>query len=525
MKMQFSKHVLLKGSDRIAPPGEKLKKTNKAELMNVTVKLRSASILPDLLNPRVFKDFTPLSQTDFARKYGASEKDIQMVTLFAHHEGLSIVKTEPGKRTMELRGTIKQMEDAFKVHLSNYKSKKGKNFRGREGQIQIPVELEGIVEGIFGLDTRTIATPKYRTLKKAKANGTISYLPTEISSLYNFPKNATGKNQNIAIIELGGGYTIADITAYFGDLNLTPPNIVAVSVDGGSNSPSNPNSADAEVMLDIEMAGGIAPDANIVVYFTLNNNKSFLDAINEAIQSSSFKPAVISISWGSAEGSAGGWTSNALTAFNEAFQSAAVMGITVCAAAGDDGSEDNVNDKKVHVDFPASSPYVLACGGTHLSSSNNEVTSEVVWHDPNGGGATGGGVSDIFGLPAYQQNANVDLSLNTGKPGRGIPDIAGDADPSSGYTIRVDGQTMQIGGTSAVAPMMAGLIARINEANGAPAGFIHPKLYANPMVCRDIVQGNNITTTNKKGYTARQGWHACSGNGVPDGTKLLEALA
>jgi len=525
MKMQFSKHSVLKGSERPAPQAKKLEKIDKKELMNVTVKLRAKKALPDLLNPEVYKNFTPLTHEDFAKEYGAAGSDINLVTSFAHHVGLSIVRSEPHKRTMELRGTVKQMEDAFKVDLANYKSDKGKTFRGREGAISIPNELAGIVEGIFGLDTRVIATPKFRMLKKKKTNGTVSYFPTDISKIYNFPANATGKSQNIAIIELGGGYTTSDLASYFSDMKLNPPNVVAVSVDGGSNSPSNPNSADGEVMLDIEVAGGIAPDANIVVYFALNNNKAFLDAINEAIQSTSFQSAVISISWGSAEGPAGGWSTSALNAFNEAFQSAAALGITVCAAAGDDGSEDNVNDRKVHVDFPASSPYVLACGGTFLSTNNDVVTNEVVWHDSNGGGATGGGVSDVFGLPSYQSNAGVDVSLNTGKPGRGVPDLAGDADPNSGYTIQVDGQTMTIGGTSAVAPMMAGLIARINQNNGKPAGFINPKLYADPSVCRDITQGDNITTHNKKGYTARPGWDACSGNGVPDGTKLMEALS
>ena len=525
MKAQFSTYLPLKGSERKAPQGTKLKRTNKKELMNVTVRIRPAAPLPDLLNPAVFNKFIPLSREDFSKKYGASEKDIRLIGHFAHHQGLSIVKAEPAKRTMELRGTIKQMESAFKVQLSSYRDEKGKTFRGREGGIQIPQELDEVVEGVFGLDTRIIASPKYRLSKKAKTAGSVSYLPTQISDLYHFPADTTGKNQNIAIIELGGGYANADIAAYFAGLNLDPPNIIAVSVDGGSNSPTNPNSADAEVMLDIEVAGGVAPGAQIQVYFANNTNKSFLDAINEAIQNPDFKPAVISISWGSAEGSAGGWSTNSLNAFNEAFQSAAAMGITVCAAAGDDGSEDNVKDNQEHVDFPASSPYVLSCGGTHLSSSDNTITSEVVWHDSNGGGATGGGVSDIFELPAYQANANVGVSLNTGKPGRGAPDLAGDADPDSGYTIRVDGQTMQIGGTSAVAPLMAGLIARINEANGKPAGFIHPILYANPGICRDILLGNNITTVNKKGYTARPGWDACSGNGVPDGTKLMEALA
>ena len=525
----FSKHVLLKGSEKLLPKAKKLAKINKDELIDITIKLRAKKALPNLLDPAIYKNFKPITQQELSSVYGSSDADIKTVHAFAHHMGLSIVKTEVGKKTMQLRGSIKQMEAAFKVSLSSYKNEEGKTFRGRKGSIKIPQELDGIVEGVFGLDNRAIAKAKFMIAKKSKIEkgkksaASNSYYPTDISKIYNFPQNASGKNQTIALIELGGGYKATDISNYFKKLKIDTPHVVAVSVDGGSNSPGKPNGADGEVMLDIEVAGGIAPDATIVVYFASNTDQAFLDAINEAIQSTSYKPSVISISWGSAEGTAGGWTSSSMNAFNEAFQSAAAVGITVCAAAGDNGSKDNVNDKKVHVDFPASSPYVLACGGTLLSTNGDTILSEVVWHEPNGG-ATGGGVSDIFPLPTYQANANVVDSLNTGKPGRGVPDIAGDADPNSGYTVLVDGQTMTIGGTSAVAPMMAGLLALINELIGRQAGFIHPKLYANPSVCRDITEGNNITTSNKKGYTAAVGWDACTGNGVPDGIKLMGIL-
>ncbi len=452
------------------------------------------------------------------------------------------------------------MEDAFKVRLSNYKDEKGKVFRGRTGEIKIPAELEGIVEGVFGLDNRVIATPKFRISKSAKdakkgnvkgvkkghtkdakgKNGkkndgkkksaavasTPPYFPTQIAALYNFPPGLTGKNQCIALIELGGGYEIADITNYFKQMNLPVPNVVALSVDGAHNSPTTPGSADGEVLLDIEVAAGIAPDATIAVYFAGNTNQGFLDAINTAIHDTQFEPTIISISWGSAEGAAGGWTITSLNAFNESFQAASIMGITVCAAAGDDGSNDNVNDQKVHVDFPASSPYVLACGGTKLVAADGKISGETVWNeDPPSGGATGGGVSEVFPLPSYQSDAKVPVSLNTKKTGRGVPDISADADPNTGYTILVDGEQMQIGGTSAVAPMMAGLLARINQQKGKPVGFIHPVLYANPAVCRDITQGNNITVTKgKKGYTAGPGYDACSGLGVPDGTALMNIL-
>jgi kumamolisin len=528
MKSQFSKHVPLPGSEKSAPKGRKMAKTNKDSLINVAIKLRPKEPLPDLLSQGVNEQFTPLSPEAFSRRYGTSEADMEIVKSFAHNSGLSIVKTEAGKRILELRGTVAQMEKAFRISLTNYKDSSGCIFRGRKGAIKIPEELTGIVEGIFGLDNRKVAAPKFKvhsrkTKKPVKKAALRGYYPPEIAKLYNYPAHVTGKNQCIAIIELGGGFKTRDISAYFKTLKLPVPKVVAMAVGDGHNSPDGVNGADGEVMLDIEVAGGIAPGATIVVYFAENTGKGFLDAINEAIHSTQYKPAVISISWGSAEGNAGGWTASASKAYNEAFQSAATLGITVCAAAGDNGSGDNVKDKKVHVDFPASSPYVLACGGTLLKTDGNKITSEVVWHESDGG-ATGGGISEVFPMPAYQDGAGVEKSLNTGKPGRGVPDIAGDADPNSGYTIRVDGKTSQIGGTSAVAPMMAGLIALINESLGKQVGFIHPKLYAHTAVCRDITEGDNITTSTKKGYVARKGWDACTGNGVPDGIKLLGIL-
>ncbi len=257
-------------------------------------------------------------------------------------------------------------------------------------------------------------------------------------------------------------------------------------------------------MLDIEVAGAVAPGATIAVYFAPNTDQGFLDAITKAIHDTVNKPSVVSISWGSAEVN---WTQQALDNFNEAFKTAASLGVTICIAAGDSGSRDGETDGKVHVDFPASSPYALACGGTKLEVSNNTITAETVWNESNDS-ASGGGVSSYFPLPDYQANAGVPLEVDTQFKGRGVPDVAADADPDTGYKVLVDGQQMVIGGTSAVAPLMAGLIALLNEQNKTPSGFIHPTIYANPGLCRDITSGDNKTTSAGTGYTAGPGWDA-----------------
>ncbi len=535
MKSRFVHYVALEGSQKKSPGVKALKSSPQQDVINVSLRIRPKEPIPDPLKPAQKKAVTALPRERFYQKYAATEADLQLVADFAHAYELSIVKTDANARLVELRGSVRQMEAAFHVKLAHYKGKDGKVFRGREGAIHIPAELQDVVEGVFGLDDRIATSPKFKILgaagkgKMAKAGQKFkpaarvqsAFDPNQLINIYNYPRDAKGSQQCIAIIELGGGYKTEDLSSYFNSLKIPVPKVVAVSVDGAHNAPSTANSADGEVMLDIEVAGAIAPAATIAVYFAPNTDKGFLDAIIQAMHDNTYKPGIISISWGAAESQ---WTQQSLDAYNQAFKEAAGLGITICVAAGDTGSNDGVSDGKAHVDFPASSPYVLACGGTKLTVDQaGKITSEVVWHESNDS-ATGGGVSDVFALPDYQAKAKVPVSVNNKKAGRGLPDVAAVADPATGYNVLVDGQEMVIGGTSAVAPLMAGLIALINEKLKKQVGFIHPRLYAKPSVCRDITEGNNITVTGNKGYKAAKGWDACTGNGVPDGMKLLGIL-
>ena len=346
-------------------------------------------------------------------------------------------------------------------------------YRVREGAIYIPQSLEGLVEAVLGLDNRPQAAAHFRIARSVTSNSTnsaaagSSFTPPQIAQLYQFPANASAAGQTIGLIELGGGYRTADLTAYFKSLGLTAPTVVAVPVDGGKNAPSTADGADGEVMLDIEVAASVAPGAKIAVYFAPNTDQGFIDAVTTAVHDPTNKPSVISISWGGPESS---WTQQATTALDSACQAAALLGVTITVAAGDNGSTDGVTDGASHVDFPASSPHVLACGGTKITASGSTLSAEVVWNELSANeGATGGGVSTVFPLPAWQANANVPAPAATAnkkrkKPttgtgttpssGRGVPDVAGNADPTTGYTIRVDGETIPIGGTSAVAPAL-----------------------------------------------------------------------
>lgn len=511
--------VALRDSHREIPAGAVVLGAAPAdETVEVSVILRRRAPLPPLEPGKT------ISREEFARLYGAGAADIDRVREFAESEGLRVVSSDAARRTMVLSGTANQMQQAFNVNLVRV-SHMGRMFRGRSGPVHIPAPLEGVIEAVHGLDNRPQARPRLRHRSPARAvahvAGDASYTPVQVAQLYNFPTSVTGAGQTIAIIELGGGYSAGDLSNYFSGLGLNPaPKVTAVGVDGASNQPTgDPSGPDGEVLLDIEVAGAVAPGAAIAVYFAPNSDQGFLDAITTAIHDTANAPSVVSISWGGPEST---WTQQSLTSFDQAFQDAATLGVTVCVAAGDGGSTDGQSDGQQHVDFPASSPHALACGGTRLVSSGASIQSEAVWNDGAGQGATGGGVSEIFPLPSFQANAGVPVSVNPSQfAGRGVPDVAGDADPATGYQVLVDGQSIVVGGTSAVAPLWAALIALLNQSFGKPAGYLNPAIYALPASSGAF---NDITSGNNGAYSAGPGWDACTGLGSPNGASLLAAL-
>ena len=302
-------------------------------------------------------------------------------------------------------------------------------------------------------------SPVARRPGRSAAAAAAGFLPGQIARLYDFPGGLTGAGQCIAILELndvngsgaasGAGYKTSDLQAFFSKAGITPPAVSAVGVDGGANLPGK-SASDGEVVLDIEVAGSVAPGARIAVYFAPNTTSGFIDAVNAAVHDDMRRPSVVSISWGGPEDPDGQVTAQFLDGLNEAIEQAAVMGVTVCVAAGDNGSADMGSDwdGKPHVDFPASCPFSLACGGTTLKASDTRISDESVWNDGPGGGATGGGVSNYFARPSYQQRAAVPASP-TGLKGRGLPDLAADADPDTGYRIFLNAKWQVYGGTSA----------------------------------------------------------------------------
>ena len=476
-----------------------------------------AIVVSVYLRPKSPAPATPVSGSFESRATVAGSRaqdhaeDCAAIRAFARASGLSVSHEDPARRLVQLSGAASAMEAAFGTELHRYEGD-GTACRARHGALHVPAGLLPRITAVLGLDTRPIATPKIVPHKGPTLPA--GYLPTEVATLYGIT-DIDAAGQTIGIIELGGGYTDADNAAAFKAMRLDVPDVVAVGVDGTTNDPGDTSGANGEVALDIQVAGGVAPGARIAVYFAPNTDQGFVDAITQATHDQTNAPGVLSISWGSAES---GWTAQAIAAMGQAFQDAAQLGVTVCAASGDSLATDGVDDGKAHVDYPASDPLVLGCGGTKLSGSGAKIAAETVWKS-NGGG-TGGGVSSLFARPAYQ--AAIDVPTSTAKTGgRGVPDVAGDADPDTGYRIVTGGQVGIVGGTSAVAPLWAGIVAGLNAARGKPLGQLHAALYGDPAALRDITSGDN--KSGSIGFSAAKGWDPCTGLGSPDG-KALAAL-
>jgi kumamolisin len=524
----------LAGSERGLRSGSRLiGPSDPKELVEITVRVRSRSSKPPSFDK--IGSVPPLkrvnvSRAAFAAAHGAAPADLAKVKSFAASRRLKVVSTSLAERNVKLVGTVKALCAAFDVKLMEYAHPDG-DYRGRIGSVHLPKDLTKVVRGVFGLDNRRQARPHISRSKRSVVRSAAApayFTAPQVAQLYSFPPG-NGAGECIGIIEFGGGYSKADLKKYFSKLGIPVPSVTSVAVDGVANKPGSDPDSDGEVALDIDVVGALAPAAKIVVYFAPFTERGWVDVLTAAINDRVNKPSVISISWGFAEGEpvqGFEWTQQTVDAVNETFQSAAAMGVTVCAASGDDGSNEQINDGHAHTDFPAASPYVLGCGGTRLAGSAGKIASEVVWNDGPGSGG-GGGISDMNPLPTWQKGV-VPPSVNPGHHiGRGVPDVSGNADPDTGYVTCCAGKFGIVGGTSAVAPLWAALIARINQSLGKPVGYFNPLLYSKlggSAALRDIVTGNNDTTGKVGGYKAGRGWDAASGWGSPVGTALLSGL-
>lgn len=493
---------IVPGSDRPQFPGPVVGDADPEDEATVTVVVRSRSADPPSPGS--------LSREEFARQYGADADDVEAVVRFARAHGLTVVERSEARRSVILRGTVAHMNEAFGVALKRCEIG-GDSYRGRQGSLSVPAELSGVVEAVLGLDNR----PQAETRVRIAAQAAMSFTPLQVARLYDFPAGVDGTGQCVGIIELGGGFSQTDFSSYLATLGVKAQTVTIVSVDGATSVPGQDNNADVEVMLDAEIVGATAPGAKIAMYFAPNTDQGFLDAVTTAVHDTKNQPSVISISWGSAEPN---WTQQSLSALSAAIAAASAIAVSVCVASGDGGSSDGVTDGAAHVDFPASSPYALGCGGTTLAGSRSTISSEAAWSD------SGGGVSAVFALPSWQSKSNVPEKPAGSSGGRGVPDVSGDADPNSGFAILVDGSNLVAGGTSAAAPLWAALIALLNQQLKKNLGFVNAAIYALPGYPDTPGPIHDITKGSNGAYDARPGWDPCTGLGSPDGGRLAQAL-
>lgn len=392
------------------------------------------------------------------------------------------------------------------------------------------------IAGIVGLENVVVLEPHFRTPKDTEqlANGGQGFFPADLKAAYRFPHQFDGTGQTIGLLEFSNGYGAQDVQSFWQSMNVPAPRLDFVSVDGTPND-GGINSYDMEATLDVEWAGAMAPGARLVVYEASSGTSdqsfgmSVLKALDYAIHDTSHKPSVLSISYGDGESR---FPTSEMKAWDAAMQEGALLGVTTFVASGDQGAYGLHGSgwPIPHVDGPANCPHAVAVGGTHLVlGSGGTILQETGWTDTNNNGASGGGISQVFGVPSYQSGLSLPVKAGD-KAGRGVPDVAANADPDTGYAVVFQGSETVIGGTSAASPVWAALGARINQARAlnkkGPLGFANPDLYnlGGTSVFHDITSGNN-SYDGVDGYQCTPGWDAVTGWGSPDGTRLVGELS
>jgi kumamolisin len=537
--MTESRFIAIPGSERVPVPGAKATQAADPEAwLEVTLKLARQAPLP-ALESRPTRHYTA---AELGSQFGAAPDTVKRVADAFAGFGLTVLACDPATRTVHLGGPVNAMESAFQVKLMEFAHERG-DYRGRVGPLHVPASLANDIVGVFGLDNRRVVRrrPDGDRKRHSLDHSTTAakkrpwFYPAELATAYDFP-DGDGTGQTIGLLEFGGGYFPDDLAAFAKAAGLSSlPDVVPISID---KMPIDTNDeAVGEVMLDIEVVAGICPKATIPVWFSQFTEKGWVDVLDAAMHDPKYKPQVLSISWGYAE-DAYIWTASAVQQVNEALQEAALMGMTICVAAGDDGSSDGITDGHAHVDFPSASPYVLAVGGTLLRTGAHR--SESAWKDGDGlradnGGSTGGGVSTRIARPTWQGGLDI-APVNPGQmAGRITPDVSANASANTGYFVVAQGQTEISGGTSASSPLWACLVARMNESlagSGKQVGYFTPLLYGaaagattplGKQGFNDIHTGNN-QTAKVGGFKSQVGYDAVTGWGTPKGKDLLAAL-
>lgn len=446
------------------------------------------------------------------------ERSVAQVRRFAEKQRMKVMAVDYLGRRIVLRARAADAERTFATRLVWFDDGADVRHYPRR-KPRLPRQLQRIAHTVLGLDTRK---PRLTRLSPHVISDSGDGLaPAEIAGLYGLLAAGRGAGRRIAIIEPAGGYRPADVALACAAMQVPVPNIVDVSIDGGRNAPGLDAKADIEVALDIQVVAGVAPAARIVVYFTALSEPGLVAGVSAAVHATP-RPDVVIITWGNVEED---WPAESRLGLDAVLQDAVRLGITVVATAGDDLAWEHADGGGVHVNYPASSPYVLGCGGTAvtLDAAGAGIVNEVVWND-RGLRGTGGGISAKYAIPAFQADTQLPRSLNDNGKGRGVPDVAAAAAPVNGYRIFVDGAPLVASGTSAVAPLWGAFIAQLNEGRRESLGFINPQLYRAKDLLNPILVGDNIDAETGLGYRAGPGWNACTGLGSPRGARLIATL-
>jgi kumamolisin len=531
--------VRLAGSARLRPrlpdpfTARPLTNTELAAPAAVTLHLREAPNTETLAVALARQHHTPvqsrryLSAAELIHDHGAHPGDVAAVTRWASQAGLRVRRPDASGTTLAVSGSLGALARAFEVTLESCRTRDPSTgavttFRDHREELSLPAGLDSVVTAALGLSSRPVARPRLSVLPRGES-AAYAYRPEELARIYDFPVlpgGGAGTSITVGVAELGGAVYRPDLSA----LAARYPRLrVVEEAVHGWGPLSNPFGPDTEVALDWQVIAGTlahcAPQADvlIVIKYAPNTDRGFTD-LEASFATDGREYAAVSTSWGAGEDL---WAPAAMDAMDRAFQMGAVRGMVHSVAAGDNGSTDARRDGRQHADHPASAPHAVGCGGTRLLAAGGRRLSEEAWNElRSGDGATGGGVSEHFGVPRFQSAAGLrPISANDGREGRGVPDVAGNADPRTGYVIHHRGVDTVVGGTSAVAPLWTALFATVSAATGHRLGNVLPALYgARAVGFTDITSGDNGA------YPAAPGWDPATGLGAPAGTGLCAAL-
>ncbi len=438
------------------------------------------------------------SRADLRRATACDSDDIARVQKYCKNFGLEVVRAH--WRSVTLSGPLENSVAAFGATAGIYQLSDQRRFRHRSGSLHLPSEIAPIVRAVFGIHQ----WPRSHAIG-ALAPKTAPLSIRDVRARYDFP-DSDGSGQTIAVLQFRGTFRFEDFSKSMQVQGITTQPPIVKRIDDAELMHDIETMKDVESAIDTQIAAALAPGAQIVVYAAPDDERGALDAIRTALFDEDHSPSILSISFGFPEYL---WTPIALTILDELFTAAAMLGVSVFCASGDNGAEVDY-DGKPHVLAPASSPFAIACGGSQIVNTG-DATNEIVWE------RTGGGFSDRFGVPAWQGAADSAAARYAVKSGRGVPDLAAQAMP--GYPVVFNETEFAMGGTSAVAPMWSALAARLNARLGAPIGFFTPLLYRTPPgTCF-----RNAPGTNGK-FHSGTGWNPCTGLGVPIGSAIETAL-